>query len=214
MRKVLPALMTSRAPLSIKFEGFFHLTVGFVHLFLVLFALVFVPFLVVVGPVPEGAFWFAHPIVVLGAGTSTVLFYLFGQVFRDRRWLDLVLALVMAPLVLSFGLAMSLTCLWAVFEGLFISGGEFVRTPKGGRDMSLGGILRPGRLVSLYPILAGCEVLLALVLLGGAITFADRGLFAIASMLVLKATGFIALAAWFVGDSIGDDKFPLRLESS
>ncbi len=212
MRKLLPTLMRSKAPLSIKIEGFYHLTVGFVHFFLVLFALVFVPFLVVLGPVPGGAFWFVHPLVVLGAGASTVLFYLFGQFCRDRRWLDLILALVMAPLVLSFGLAMSLTCLWAVFDGLFTSGGEFVRTPKGGRDLGLGGILRPGRFISPYHILAGCEVLLAVVLLGGAVTFAERGLFGIASMLALKAAGYIALVGWFVGDTIGGDKFPQRLE--
>ena len=211
MRKLLPSLMASKVPLSIKIEGFYHLTVGFVHFFLVLFALVFVPFLVVLGPNPGGAFWFLHPFVVLGAGTSTVLFYLFGQFFRDRRWLDLILALVMAPLVLSFGLAMSLTCLWAVFEGLFSSGGEFVRTPKGGREMGLGGILRSGRFAGPYHILAGCEVLLAVVLLGGAVTFAERGLFAISTMLVLKAAGYIALAGWFVGDSMGEGKFLRRL---
>ncbi|RKX34987.1 MAG: glycosyl transferase family 2 [Verrucomicrobia bacterium] len=212
MRKLLPALMRSNAPLSIKIEGFYHLTVGFVHFFLVLFALVFVPFLVVLGPVPGGAFWFVHPIVILGAGASTVLFYLVGQFCRDRRWLDLFLTLVMAPLVLSFGLAMSLTCLWAVFDGLFTSGGEFVRTPKGGRNMGLGGILRSGRFLSQYRILAGCEGVLAVVMLGGAATFAERGLFAIASVLVVKAVGYIALVGWFVGDSIGGDEVPQRLE--
>jgi cellulose synthase/poly-beta-1,6-N-acetylglucosamine synthase-like glycosyltransferase len=214
MRKLLPTLMRSKAPRSVKTEGFYHLTVGFVHFFLVLFALVFVPFLLVFSPVPGGAFWFVHPFVVLGAGVSTVLFYLFGQFCRDRRWRDLILALVMAPLVLSVGLAMSLTCLWAVFDGLFASGGEFVRTPKGGRNLGLGGILRSDRFISPYLILAGCEVFLAFVLLGGAVALAERGWFGIASMLVLKAAGYIALVAWFLADSIGGDRFPQPLEPS
>jgi len=214
MRKLLPALIASRAPLSIKIEGFYHLTIGFVHFFLVLFALVFVPFLLVLGPVPGGAFWFVHPIVFLGAGTSVVLFYLVGQFCRNRRCSDLILTLVTAPLVLSFGLAMSLTCSWAVCEGLFTRGGEFVRTPKGGGSMGLDGILRTGRIVTSYQILAACEVLLAGVMLGAAVTFAQQGLFAIALMLVLKAVGYIALVGWFLGDSMGENELPPRFEPS
>jgi cellulose synthase/poly-beta-1,6-N-acetylglucosamine synthase-like glycosyltransferase len=214
MRKLLPALIASDAPIPIKIEGFYHLTIGFVHFFLVLFAVIFVPFLLILGPVPGGAFWFVHPIVFLGAGTSVVLFYLVGQYCRNRRWPDLILTLLAAPLVLSFGLAMSLTCSWAVGEGLFTRGGEFVRTPKGGEDMGLGGILRTGRIVSTYQILAGCEILLAVVMLGGAATFAEQGMITIALMLVLKAVGYIVLVGWFVGDVIGEDDRPPRFEPS
>jgi len=208
MRKLLPVLMASRAPVSVKIEGFCHLTVGFVHFFLVLFALVFVPFLLVIGSVPGGAFWFVHPLVVLGAGASTVLFYLVGQYFRDRRWPDLVWTLVGAPLVLSFGLAMSLTCLWGLIDGLFTSGGEFVRTPKGGPRMNLGGVLPVGRTINPFLILAGCEIIVAGVFLGGAVHFAGQGMFAISLMLVIKAGGFLALVGWFVGDSVGADTLP------
>ena len=123
------------------------------------------------------------------------------------------MTLVMAPLILSFGLAMSLTCLWALLDGLFNSGGG-VRTPKGGRRTRVGGILRNGRIFSPYQVLAGCEVFLAIVMLGGAAYFAGRGLFAIASMLALKSAGYIALAGWFVGDSVGDGEIVRRLEPS
>ena len=85
MRKLLLTLITSSASISVKIEGFYHLTIGFVHFFLVLFSLAFVPFLILFGPVPEGSLWFVHPIVILGAGTSTVIFFLVGQYCRERR---------------------------------------------------------------------------------------------------------------------------------
>ena len=78
--------------------------------------------------------------------------------------------------------------------------------------MGLDGILRTSRIVNSYQILAAFEVLLAGVMLGGAATFAQRGLFAIALMLVLKAVGYIALAGWFLGDSMGENEPPPRFE--
>lgn len=212
MRKLLPRLLRSRATLEVKIEGLFHLTIGFVHLFLVLFAIVFVPFLVLFGPTPGGLFWFVHPVVILGAGGSAVLFFLVGQYFRERRWFDLVLTLAGCPLILSFGLAMSLTCLGAVFAGLMTRGGEFVRTPKGGRQSDLGGGFAANRIRRPLWVLAGLEVGIAVLLMAGAIHFTLEGVPLVALMLLIKAGGFLLLIGWFLRETFELAKIPDRVE--
>ncbi|MBL4576219.1 MAG: glycosyltransferase [Opitutaceae bacterium] len=186
MRKLLFQVLSSEFSGKIKREAFFHLTVGFVHFFLVLFSVTLVPYLFFFGVVPEGAFAVAHPLVVLFAGGSTVTFYIMGQFFRSGRWRDVVLWLLLAPLVLSFGLAMSLTCLGAVIEGLFSSGGEFVRTPKGKGKRNLSSLFQGGVAQPVFVVLALFESFLGFVLIGAACYYATLELFPIALMLAIK----------------------------
>ncbi len=201
MRKLLGALLKSKVSWRIKLEGFFHLTLGFIHFFLVLFALVFVPFLILFGPVPHGLFWFVHPVVLLGAGGSALLFYLGGQFLRDAKWSELGVVLMAAPLILSFGLAMGVTGSWAVVEGLFSHGGEFIRTPKGRRVGGSSGGPVPSRIGAPVWILAGIETMIATVFVGGAIYFLHQSLPLVALMLGVKAVGYLGLVGWFLHES-------------
>jgi cellulose synthase/poly-beta-1,6-N-acetylglucosamine synthase-like glycosyltransferase len=201
MRKLLPRILRSNLPGKIKREASFHLTVGFVHFFLVLFSITLVPYLSYFGVVPQGAFAVTHPLVILLAGASTVTFYVMGQFFRSGRWHDIVLWLLAAPLVLSFGLAMSLTCFGAAIEGLFSSGGEFVRTPKGKSKNNLRGLLKVGSTRPLLVMLAIFESILGFVLMGAAYHYASIGLYAVALMLTIKGLGFWALVLYFLSDA-------------
>ncbi len=201
MRKLLSQVLRSELPGKVKREAFFHLTVGFVHLFLVLFSITLVPYLAFFGVVPQGAFAVTHPLVILLAGASTVTFYVMGQFFRSGRWYDIVLWLLAAPLVLSFGLAMSLTCFGAAVEGLLSSGGEFVRTPKGKSRGNLRGLFQVGSTRPLLVVLAIFESVLGFVLMGAAYHYATLDFFTVALMLAIKGLGFWALVLYFLSDA-------------
>jgi cellulose synthase/poly-beta-1,6-N-acetylglucosamine synthase-like glycosyltransferase len=202
MRKLLPNLLRSSVSPSVKFEGFFHLTIGLVHFFVVLFALVFVPYLVLFGAAPQGVFWFVHPVVLLFAGGSAVLLYLAGQYGRTHRSMERVRIVLAAPLILSFGLAMGVTCLWAVIEGLFTRGGEFVRTPKGGQAVGLVSVSTAPPIRAPLWIQAGLELGFALLVISAAVWFLNRASPWLSLLLVVKSTGFFALISWFLRDSI------------
>lgn len=198
-RKLLGTILASDVPARIKREAFCHLTVGLVHPLLVTFSLLFVPYLYLVGGRPEGLWLWFNPVAVLLAGGTSVAFYVTGQFFRRRAWGEGMMWLMASPLVLSFGLAMSVTCCVAVVEGLLTRGGEFVRTPKGGRLAAAGGLLQRMRSRSLFATIMVCELALGGAMMLGAVHFHGLNHDYIASVLVLKAAGFLGIAA--VGSS-------------
>lgn len=195
-RKQLGEIMRSDLPGRVKREAFSHLTIGFVHPLLVTFSVLFVPYLYLMGHAPMTRIWLLiNPLSVVLTGGSTVVLYVTGQYFRQRQWREGVLLLVTAPVLLAFGLAMSVTCCVAVFEGLLTRGGEFVRTPKGGRAVKSGGMLTPLRGRALFTAVIAIELVLGLGMLGGALYFGHREMLTVAGTLLVKATGFLGLAA-------------------
>lgn len=195
-RKQLGAVLRSNLPGRVKAEAFSHLTIGFVHPLLVTFAVLFVPYLYFMGQAPMHWIWLGlNPLSVVLTGGSTVVLYVTSQYFRQRQWREGLLLLVSAPLLLAFGLAMSVTCCVAVFEGLLTSGGEFVRTPKGGRAVKSGGMLVPLRGRALFTTVIVMELLIGLSMLSGALYFGRHDMLTVAGTLLVKATGFLGLAA-------------------
>ena len=195
-RKLLRTVLASRLPGRIKREAVSHLTTGLVHPLLVLFAALLVPCLFVLGAQPRGLWWIFNPITIVLLGSATMAVYVTGQYFRRRQWLGGLVGLAAAPFVMAFGLAMSVTGCLAVVEGLFTSGGEFVRTPKGGaRAAREEGLL--GRLcsrTSCTAVLCG-ELALGAGLLAGAAYFQRAGMLFIALVLLIKSLGFLGVAA-------------------
>ena len=205
-RKLLGEIMTSDVPARVKREAFNHLTVGLVHPLLVGFSVLFVPYLYLVGAQPTGVWLVFNPVFVLMAGVTSVALYVTGQFFRRRAWGEGVLWLVASPLLLSFGLAMSVTCCAAVVEGALTKGGEFVRTPKGGAAVGVrgaGGLLGRLRSRTLFAGIVMVEVALGAVMAGGAWYFAMIGAEYAAWVLAVKAAGFLGLAAFSAGDLRG-----------
>ncbi|HTB80912.1 MAG TPA: glycosyltransferase family 2 protein [Opitutaceae bacterium] len=199
-RKLLWTVLMSDRPARVKREAFCHLTVGLIHPLLVMFSILFVPCLYLFGGHPQGIWRWINPLSVVVAGGSTMMLYFTGQYFRKKRWLEGVVWLVGAPFVLAFGLAMSVTCCVATLEGLLTQGGEFVRTPKGGRAASVVGLVGRLRSRTLFMIITFGEIVLGLGMFFGAIYFGGNQMTYIAVILFVKATGFLGLAAMSAPD--------------
>lgn len=201
MRKQLGTILRSGVPSRIKREAASHLLVGFIHPLLVLFSLIFVPYLLW-GHRPTGSWMVFNPVVVVLTSGATVALYITGQYFRQRKWREGVVIFLMAPLMLAFGLAMSVTCCVAVLEGLFQRGGEFVRTPKGGRAVKASGLVTRLSSRTLFIAITVVEVVVGAMMLGGAWYFEQRGYGYgwIAVVLLVKATGFLGIAAISTSD--------------
>jgi cellulose synthase/poly-beta-1,6-N-acetylglucosamine synthase-like glycosyltransferase len=195
-RKQLGEIFASDLPARVKREAFFHLTTGFVHPLLVTFAILFVPYLYFADHIHLTGIWFAlNPLSVLITGGATVILYITSQYFRARQWSDGLLWLFASPLLLAFGLAMSVTCCVAVIEGMFTIGGEFVRTPKGGREATSSGIPKKLRSRMLFTVVMVMEVGLGLLMLTGAVYFLKHHETDIAVALLIKSCGFLGIAA-------------------
>ncbi|HWZ94032.1 MAG TPA: glycosyltransferase family 2 protein [Opitutaceae bacterium] len=194
-RKLLRTVLASDHPARVKREAFNHLLTGLVHPLLVMFSILFVPCLYLIGARPGGLWLWLNPLSIVAAGGSTVTLYVTGQYFREGRWLQGCLWLLCAPFVLAFGLAMSVTCGVATLEGLLTKGGEFVRTPKGGRAASVGGLVGQLRSRTLFTVITLVEVTLGLGMFCGAVYFSANAKTYIAAILLVKATGFLGLAA-------------------
>ncbi|MFT3783179.1 MAG: glycosyltransferase family 2 protein [Nibricoccus sp.] len=194
-RKQLREILRSDLPGRVKRESIAHLGIGFVHPLLVTFSLLFVPYLYLVQGRPEGVWVFLNPLSVLLAGGTTVMFYITGQYFLRGEWKEGLLMLVASPLLLAFGLAMSVTCCVATFEGMLTLGGEFVRTPKGGRAVSVGGLVACLRSRAMFTAITVLETAIGVLMLVGAVYFRRMEMLPIASVLIVKAVGFLGMAA-------------------
>ncbi|OAM89563.1 glycosyl transferase family 2 [Termitidicoccus mucosus] len=205
-RKQLRAVLAGNLPGRVKIEAFLHLTTGLVYPLLLTFSFLFVPYLYCVADEQLRGVWLViNPLSVVLATGTTVVLYVTSQYFRERQWREGLLWLVAAPVLLAFGLAMCVTGCVAVIEGLVSMGGEFVRTPKGGRAAHVGGIMRRGRSRWLFRMVSVVEIVIGLGMLTGAVYFAQLGATQVAIMLGIKTLGFLGLAA-----TSAPDVWPLR----
>jgi cellulose synthase/poly-beta-1,6-N-acetylglucosamine synthase-like glycosyltransferase len=195
MRKQLAAILRHpRVSGRVKREAAWHLLVGFIHPLLVAFAALLVPYFLWSGTPATGPLSWAQPVLLTFTLWATVGLYLAGRTLRGGRWFDSLLIFLAAPLVLSFGLAMSLTNSFAVVEGLVQKGGEFVRTPKGGAAVALNGVLDRLRSRGFYSVIVAGELLFGAVLGAGASHFFLLGQPAVGLLLGSKSVGFLTLA--------------------
>ena len=199
-RKLLLQVMTARLPGRVKREAWWHLTIGVVHPLLVTFSVLFVPYLWLVAD-RMGSWWLlANPAIVLLAGGAPVAFYVAGQFFQRREWREGLMWLLLSPLLLSFGLALSITLCAAFFEGLFSNGGEFVRTPKGGRVVRSGNLLSGLRTRTFFTVISVLEIVFGVILGTAAAYYGSHGHREIAFALALKGSGFLTVALLSSGD--------------
>ncbi len=196
MRKQLAIIL--RAPGlagRIKREAAWHLLVGFVHPVLLAFAALLVPYFIWVAAPGQADAIALQPVLLVFTFWATIGLYLAGQRLRGGSPGRALLILLASPLMLSFGLAMSVTTTVAVVEGLFQRGGEFVRTPKGGARAVVGGLFGRLRTRGFFFVLSGVESVFGAVMLGGAVYFFRRGQPLAALLLGCKAAGFLGMAA-------------------
>ncbi len=131
--KLLPTVLRSSAPWSVKVEAFFHLTSGVVYPLAVMVAILFFPAFCFAG---AGALSKDYPLLwtcmsilftllTLSAGT----FYVVAQREIKENYLT---GILLVPFLMAIGMGISLANAIAVIEGLFSHQSEFIRTPKYG----------------------------------------------------------------------------------
>jgi hypothetical protein len=87
-------------------------------------------------------------------------------------------------------------------EGIFLRGGEFVRTPKGGRAVSAGGLVKRLRSRTMFAAIMCFEALIGFMMLGGALYFGRNAMLAVSIALMVKSIGFLGVAALSGSDLI------------
>lgn len=182
-RKVLPRILRSSLPLSVKAEAFFHLTNNSAYLLTLVLALLIVPAIVVRQQL--GLLWtMSIDVVLFLTSTGSVLrFYIEGQRRAGQRRPTARELLAVIPI----GIGISIRNSAAVLEGVFEHGGHFRRTPKSG-DSGRVVVERPPRL----PI---AELLLAAFFVGAFGAFVTAQQWVALPFLTLFTGGFVYVAA-------------------
>jgi cellulose synthase/poly-beta-1,6-N-acetylglucosamine synthase-like glycosyltransferase len=198
-RKIIPAIIKARCSRMAKYQAVLHLTHYLIHPLMVSTILLSVPMILLQNQQPR--LWVVATALVLffsaTLGPSTL--YVASQKalypdWRSRiRWI---------PLLTLVGTGIALSNSRAVFEGIFFSGGEFIRTPKFGvrRRGDLREKLRTYRLnFDLLPILELSIGLYALFALIKALTI--RGIW-ISPFLFIYACGFLFISLKGIAESL------------
>jgi hypothetical protein len=142
-----------------------------------------------------------HPLLLIAGTGATVGLYLSSQYLRERNFGQALLVMLAAPALMAFGLAMSVTCFFALLEGLLANGGEFVRTPKGGSRLRGHSVLRGSIARAGLSLVTALELALGIALAGAAVHFfgvEDAGWVTV--NLALQSAGFAALGLSSVYD--------------
>src|SRR5262249_23273386 len=126
-KKLLPAILRSRFPWSVKAEAVFHLTNNISYLLVVLLALLIVPAIIIRERIGWQRVAFIDFPLFFGATISFIAFYLSSQREIGRDWRR---TLRWMPLLMSLGIGLSVNNVHAVLGGLFGSSTDFRRTPK------------------------------------------------------------------------------------
>jgi len=91
-------------------------------------------------------------------------------------------------------------------------GGEFVRTPKGGRAVTVGGLVARLRSRTMFTAIMLIEAAIGTLMLVGALYFHRIEMVQVTTVLLVKATGFLGMAALSVPDLL--PKFGARSASA
>jgi cellulose synthase/poly-beta-1,6-N-acetylglucosamine synthase-like glycosyltransferase len=125
--KVLPRILASDLPLSVKAEAFFHLTANFNYPLMCVLSVLMAPSMVI----RYNMGWYEMLLIDIplffAATASVANFYMVCQRELHRDWLTRVKYL---PFLMSIGIGLAVNNTRAVFEALFKKQSEFARTPK------------------------------------------------------------------------------------
>ena len=126
-RKLLPAILRADVPLGVKIEAFFHLTANFNYPLMCVLSILMFPSMVI----RYNMGWYEMLLIdvplFFAATFSVCNFYMICQREIHRDWLT---RLKYLPFLMSIGIGLSINNTRAVFEALFNTRSEFMRTPK------------------------------------------------------------------------------------
>lgn len=126
-RKILPRLITSQLPLSIKIESIAHLMANFCWLLGFIITMTLYPVILYrIGIGMYQVLWIDIPLFCISAGAILTYYFVYSTITRQTYTL---IALPVLPII-SIGLAPCFAL--SVLKGVFQRGGVFKRTPKFG----------------------------------------------------------------------------------
>ena len=127
-RKLLPRILRSDMPLSVKTEAFFHLTANFNYLLMCVLSVLMAPSMVI----RFNMGWYEMLLIdvplFFAATASVANFYMVCQ--RELHKADWTKRLKYLPFLMSIGIGLTVNNTRAVLEALFNRQSEFARTPK------------------------------------------------------------------------------------
>ena len=126
-RKLLPRILTSKLPLAVKAEAFFHLSANFNYLLMCVLSVLMAPSMVI----RYNMGWYEMLLIdvplFFAATASVANFYMVCQRELHDDWTT---RLKYLPFLMSIGIGLTVNNTKAVLEALFNKAGEFARTPK------------------------------------------------------------------------------------
>src|SRR5678816_2990840 len=126
-RKLLPRILRSDLPLSVKVEAFFHLSANFNYILMCILSILMFPSMVI----RYNMGWYEMILIdvplFFAATFSFCNFYVVCQREIHTDWLA---RLKYVPFLMSVGIGLSINNTRAVFEALLHKDSEFARTPK------------------------------------------------------------------------------------
>jgi hypothetical protein len=134
MFKIVPTLLRSKQPLTVKLEGFMHLTSNLAYLLMVPMCLLSLPMLILRARIVDGQLGMIVDLGVLMCATASMLvFYSVTQVVGYRQWWK---RMGLIPMLMALGVGMTVNQAKAVFEAVIGNQSAFVRTPKFNLDQA------------------------------------------------------------------------------
>jgi cellulose synthase/poly-beta-1,6-N-acetylglucosamine synthase-like glycosyltransferase len=127
--KLLPQILTSKQPLSVKAEAFFHLSANFNYLLMSLLSILMFPAMWVRYNMGWTEMLLIDVPLFLAATLSVCNFYMVSQRELYSDWRS---RLKYLPFLMSIGIGLCVNNTRAVLEALFKKQSEFARTPKYG----------------------------------------------------------------------------------
>jgi cellulose synthase/poly-beta-1,6-N-acetylglucosamine synthase-like glycosyltransferase len=127
--KLLPRILTSKQPLKVKVEAFFHLTANFNYLLMCALSILMFPAMWVRYNMGWTEMLLIDLPLFFAATWSFFNFYMVSQRELHPDWLS---RLKYLPFLMSIGIGLAVNNTKAVLEALFHKESEFARTPKYG----------------------------------------------------------------------------------
>ena len=125
--KLLPSIIASKQPLSVKAEAFFHLTANFNYVLMVLLSILMFPSMVIRYNMGWSEMLLIDVPLFFAATMSVANFYVVSQREIHRDW---VTRLKYLPFLMSIGIGLAVNNTRAVIEAVSGTQTEFARTPK------------------------------------------------------------------------------------
>ena len=132
-RKLLPGILRSQLSLTQRIEAAFHMLPHFAYPLMLLLSILLLPALILMPATDLKTMLVVDLPLCIGATGSLVTFYAMAERSQGRSAWHAVMTM---PSLIALGAGLSPHLTRAVIEGVRTMAGEFVRTPKRGRDAS------------------------------------------------------------------------------